>query len=54
MEKLEKIPKLAKIVVFPRKNYSMNSLSSIASKKLSKKDLDLYKFQKNKYFIFIN
>ena len=33
------IPNLAKIGIFPRLNYSMNSLSSIAAKKLSKKDL---------------
>ena len=35
----KKIPKLAKIAVFPRRNYSIKSLNSIASKKLSKKDL---------------
>ena len=35
----KKIPKLAKIAVFPRRNYSIKSLDSIASKKLSKKDL---------------
>ena len=35
----KKIPKLARIVVFARQNYSMKSLSSIASKKLNKKDL---------------
>ena len=35
----KKIPKLARIVVFARQNYSMKSLSSIASKKLDKKDL---------------
>ena len=35
----EKIPKLAKIVVFPRQNYSIKSLKPIASKKLNKKDL---------------
>jgi len=38
-----KIPKLAKIVVFPRKNYSTNS---IASKKLHKKDLIYIKSKK--------
>ena len=38
-----KIPKLAKIVVFPRKNYSINS---IASKKLYKKDLIYIKSKK--------
>ena len=35
----KKIPMLAKIAVFPRQNYSIKSLNSIASKKLSKKDL---------------
>jgi len=35
----KKIPKLAKIAVFPRQNYSIKSLNSIVSKKLSKKDL---------------
>ena len=35
-KKRKKIPKLAKIVVFPRKNYSFDS---IASKKLCKEDL---------------
>ena len=35
----KKIPKLAKIVIFPRQNYSMRSLNSIIFKKLSKKDL---------------
>ena len=34
----QKIPKLAKIVVFPRKNYSSRSLNSIVFKKLRKKD----------------
>ena len=34
-----KIPKLAKIVVFPRKNYSIKKSKWIASKKLNKKDL---------------
>ena len=38
-----RIPKLAKIVVFPRKNYSTNS---IASKKLHKKDLIYIKSKK--------
>ena len=38
-----KIPELAKIVVFPRKNYSINS---IASKKLHKKDLIYIKSKK--------
>ena len=33
-----KIPKLAKIVVFARQNYTTKSLNSIASKKLNKKD----------------
>ena len=35
----KKIPKLAKIAIFPRQNYSIKSLSSIASKKLNRKDL---------------
>ena len=39
----EKIPKLAKIIIFPRQNYSIKSLSPIISKKLNKKD-----------FIYIN
>ena len=39
----KKIPKLAKIIIFPRQNYSIKSLSPIISKKLNKKD-----------FIYIN
>ena len=35
----KKIPKLAKIAIFPRQNYSIKSLNPIASKKLNKKDL---------------
>ena len=35
----KKIPKLAKIVVFPRQNYPIKSTKLIASKKLNKKDL---------------
>ena len=35
----KKIPKLAKITIFPRQNYSIKSLNPIASKKLNKKDL---------------
>ena len=38
MEKWKKIPKLAKIVVFPRQNYTIKSLNSIAAKSLNKKD----------------
>jgi len=34
----KKIPKLAKIVVFARKNYSIKALNSIAAKKINKKD----------------
>ena len=34
----EQIPKIAKIVVFARKNYSFKSLSSTVSKKFNKKD----------------
>ena len=35
----KRIPKLAKIVIFPRQNYSIRSLSKNVSKELSKKDL---------------
>jgi len=35
----KKIPKLAKIAIFPRQDYSIKSLNPIASKKLDKKDL---------------
>ena len=35
----KKIPKIAKIAVFPRQNYSIKSLNCIASKKLNRKDL---------------
>jgi len=35
----KKIPRLAKIIIFPRQNYSIKSLNPIASKKLNKKDL---------------
>ena len=34
----KKIPKLAKIVVFARDNYSQKALNSVAAKKLGKKD----------------
>ena len=34
----KKIPKLAKIVIFPRQNYSIKSLKLIARKKLNKRD----------------
>jgi len=36
--KWEKIPELAKIIVFARPNYSIKALNSIASKKLKKRD----------------
>ena len=36
--KWKKIPKLAKIIVFARPNYSIKALNSIASKNLKKKD----------------
>ena len=39
----QKIPELAKIVVFPRNGYSLNS---ITTKKLSKKDIIYIKFKK--------
>ena len=35
----KKIPKLAKIAIFPRQNYSIKSLNSTVSKALNKKDL---------------
>ena len=35
----EKIPKLNKIVIFPRQNYSIKSLKPVISKKLNKRDL---------------
>ena len=35
----KKIPKLAKIVIFPRQNYSIKALKPVISKKLNKKDL---------------
>ena len=35
----KKIPKLAKIAIFPRQNYSIKSLNSFVSKKLNKEDL---------------
>ena len=35
----KKIPKLAKIAIFPRQNYSIRSLNSIVSKELHRKDL---------------
>ncbi len=38
-ENWHKIPLFAKIVVYPRKNFLMRSLSPIVSKKLSKKDI---------------
>ena len=37
-DKWEKIPKLAKIVVFARPNYTNKAFNSVASKKLKKKD----------------
>jgi len=36
--KWKQIPKLAKIIVFARPNYSIKALNSVASKKLKKKD----------------
>ena len=35
----KKIPKLAKIVIFPRQNYSIKPLKPVISKKLNKKNL---------------
>ena len=42
----QKIPKLAKITVFSRQNYSIKSSKPIASKKLNKKDLIYIKSKK--------
>jgi len=42
----EKIPKLAKITVFPRKSYSIKSLKPIAYKKLNKNDFIYIKSKK--------
>ena len=42
----KKIPKLAKIAIFPRQNYSIKSLNPIASKKLNKKDFIYIKSKK--------
>jgi len=42
----KKIPKLAKIVIFPRQGYSIKSLNSNASKNLSKKDFMYIKSKK--------
>ena len=42
----EKIPKVAQIVVFPRKNYSIKSLNPIIYKILSKKDFIYIKSKK--------
>ena len=42
----KKIPRLAKLAVFPRQNYSIKSPKPIAAKKLSKKDLIYIKSKK--------
>ena len=42
----KKIPKLAKIAIFPRHSYSIKSPRSIATKKLNKKDLIYIKSKK--------
>ena len=42
----EKITRLAKIAIFPRKNYSSRSLSPVVSKKLDKKDFIYIKAKK--------
>ena len=42
----DKITKLAKIIIFPRLNYSLKSLKSTVTKKLSKKDLIYIKSRK--------
>ena len=42
----KKIPKLAKIIIFPRQNCSIKSFNPIASKKLKKKDFIYIKSKK--------
>ena len=42
----KKIPKLAKIVIFPRQKYSIKSLKPAVLKKLNKKDLIYVKTKK--------
>ena len=42
----KKIPKLAKLVVFPRQNYGIGSPKPIAAKRLNKKDLIYIKSKK--------
>ena len=42
----KKIPKLAKIIIFPRQNYSIKSFNPIATKKLDKKDFVYIKSKK--------
>ena len=42
----KKIPKLAKIIIFPRQNCSIQSFNPIASKKLNKKDFIYIKSKK--------
>jgi len=42
----KKIPKLAKIIIFPRQNCSIKSFNPIASKKLNKKDFIYIKSKK--------
>ena len=42
----KKIPKLAKITIFPRQNCSIKSFNPIASKKLNKKDFIYIKSKK--------
>ena len=44
--KWKKIPEIAKLVVFPRQNYSIKSPKLIIAKKLSKKDLIYMKSKK--------
>ena len=42
----KKIPELAKIIIFPRQNYSIKSFNPIATKKLNKKDFIYIKSKK--------
>ena len=48
----QKIPRLAKIIIFPRKGYSIKSINPYAMRKLNKKDF-LYIKTKKENFLFL-
>ena len=50
----EKIPELAKIVIFPRSNHLNRKTNYLASKRFKKKHFIYINSKKVKYFIFIN